>query len=182
MKEVVLRRESPRLRKHKICGVDDENNRCTRSMKKKVRDISTVPLDLRNSFKGNISNVEDGDDILKVDDDSDFEVSREKKKCKVAVEMKSENITVGDGSIYVCSRFLKVILSGEYFIEDTVRSPGWRRSIYRLGIEGVGMAAYRKSTATANGLRDTNSGARVFYFSGCIFYFPHKLRFYQLYY
>ncbi|KAL6528937.1 hypothetical protein OROMI_018463 [Orobanche minor] len=44
------------------------------------------------------------------------------------------------------------------------------------------MAAYRKSTATANGLRDTNSGARVFYFSGCIFYFPHKLRFYQLYY
>ncbi|KAL6512588.1 hypothetical protein OROHE_020200 [Orobanche hederae] len=31
--------------------------------------------------------------------------------------------------------FHKVILSGEYFIEDTVRSSGWRRTIYRLGIE-----------------------------------------------
>ncbi|KAL6581334.1 hypothetical protein OROMI_007257 [Orobanche minor] len=108
MKDGFLRRESPRLKKHKICVDFDESNRCTRAMKKKIRDISTVTLDLRNSFKGNIANVEDGDDILKADDDSDFEVSREKKKCKVAVEMKSDNITVGDGSIYVCSRFLKM--------------------------------------------------------------------------
>ncbi|KAL6554112.1 hypothetical protein OROMI_019785 [Orobanche minor] len=98
MKEVGLRRESPRLRKHKICGVDDENNHCTRSMKKKVRDISTVPLDLRNSFEGNISNVEDGDDILK---------------------MKSENITVGDGSIYVSSRFLKM---WSFYYDEHIRN------------------------------------------------------------
>ncbi|KAL6569666.1 hypothetical protein OROMI_014180 [Orobanche minor] len=108
MKEVGLRRESPRLKKHKICIDADESNRCTRSMKKKIMDISTVTLDLKNSSKGNIANVEDGDDILKANDDSDFEVSREKKKCKVAVEMKSDNITVGDGSIYVCSRILKM--------------------------------------------------------------------------
>ncbi|KAL6580959.1 hypothetical protein OROMI_006882 [Orobanche minor] len=108
MKEVGLRRESPRLKKHKIYVDADESNRCTRSMKKKIRDISTVTLDLKNSFKGNIANVEDGDDILKADDNSDFEVSGEKKKYKVAVEMKSDNVTVGDGSIYLCSRFLKM--------------------------------------------------------------------------
>ncbi|KAL6509866.1 hypothetical protein OROGR_022354 [Orobanche gracilis] len=70
MKEVGMRRESPRLKKHKIRG--------------------------------------GGDDIVKTDDDSDFEVYREKKKCKVAIEMKSDNVIAGDRSIYLCSRFLKM--------------------------------------------------------------------------
>ncbi|KAL6502650.1 hypothetical protein OROHE_024303 [Orobanche hederae] len=58
MKEIVLRRESTRLKKHKICVDTDESSRCTRSMKKKIRDFSTVKLDLKKKFKGNIINVE----------------------------------------------------------------------------------------------------------------------------
>ncbi|KAL6582986.1 hypothetical protein OROMI_005064 [Orobanche minor] len=48
-----------------------------------------------------------------------------------------------------------IILSKIWF----VRPPVGEGLSVDCGIEGVGMAAYKKSMATANNLKDTNSGA-----------------------